>query len=446
MMVRDNDIPQMRNEDYGILGRMKKALDHRKQEGSYRRLVTLPEDGVDFSSNDYLSLSRCQEQQKFVEKAQSRVELGATGSRLLSGHSKQYEEIESFLSGVHNSNDALVCSSGYMANLCVISCLPFDVVIVDELVHNSIRMATQIPFSKKSRRVLSFSHNDTHNLQQKLESVRASSVIIIVESVYSMDGDISPLHEILHLAKLYQAHVIVDEAHGFGVYGRTNPHHLDLPAENSYQSSVSDDNHHGSVGGGMGVLSALQLERHEALLAAVYTYGKAAGCHGAVIVSNAPVFKPYLVNYARPFIYSTALPPHALSTIRCAYITLFGQEGNRRRDHLFRLVQYFRQHFSSSAIHLYPSPSPIQAVSCPGNQQCLTIAKIISKSFHVYPIRHPTVPKGEERIRIIFHSHNTLSQVQQLIETIHHAYRHASKQKTSLHNNIMSVSTIQSKL
>ncbi len=451
-MGRENEIPECKTEDVGLLGKMKKALEHRKRQGNYRRLVTLPEDGVDFSSNDYLSLSRCHEQQKFVQKAQSRVELGATGSRLLSGHSTQYEEMELFLSGVHNCKDALVCSSGYMANLCVISCLPFDVVIVDELVHNSIRMATQLPFSKQGRRVLTFSHNDTRNLQLKLESVRnrASSVVIIVESVYSMDGDVAPLQDILRIAKLYQAYVIVDEAHGFGVYGRTNPHHLDLPAiesENSYPSRVSDESHHGSVGGGMGVLAALRLERHEALLASVYTYGKAAGCHGAVIVSNTPVLKLYLINYARPFIYSTALPPHALTTIRCAYLTILGQDGDRRRNHLFRLVHYFRRHFSSSsAIHLYPSPSPIQAVSCPGNQQCLNIAKIISKTFHVYPIRHPTVPKGEERIRIIFHSHNTFPQVQQLIETIQHAYRDTSEQNTSTLFNMMSTSTIHSKL
>ena len=186
-------------------------------------------------------------------------------------------------------------------------------------------------------------------------------------------------------------------------------------------------------GGGTGCLCALGLESHPALLAAVYTFGKAAGCHGAVIITK-EVVKQYLVNYARPFIYSTSLPPHSLCTIERAYDTMIGIEGERLRHRLFELVTLFRQRFveqfkvtfhieDENEIHddlLLTSYSPIQAVMCRGNQHCTRVAAMIREkgSFDVFPIRSPTVPKGEERIRIIMHAHNNEEQVTDLVQCL----------------------------
>lgn len=356
-----------------------------------------------------------------------------------------------------------------MANLSLLSCLPCDVLLLDELVHNSLHMGTRI-ISKKKRLVQTFPHNRTDRLEQLLlhqqnQCSKNCAVVIVVESVYSMDGDIAPLSQILALASQYRALVIVDEAHGFGIYGKTNPHNLYHPSPNIYstQPDSTKKQYYGShcyrgtalvsentkKPGGTGVLASLNLEQHPALLAAVYTYGKAAGCHGATIISNKPHLIPYLVNYARPFIYSTALPSHALHTILCAYQTITStNEGDNRRNYLFSLVNYFIQSITNdhdnNTIRLLPSPSPIQAVLCPGNHRCISMSEQISmlSGIHVNPIRSPTVPKGQERIRIILHAHNTMDQVNLLIDTLRKSWNIIQLQNKNTSNKEKKLSTI----
>ena len=221
--------------------------------------------------------------------------------------------------------------------------------------------------------------------------------------------------------------VIVDEAHGLGIYGKTNPFDLNnVDDENPAESSRCD--RESPTVGGTGVIAALDLEGHTSLLACIYTFGKAAGCHGAVICSS-KIVTDYLVNYARPFVFSTALPPHSIATIKSSYETMTGHEGGKLRCQLFRLVRLFRSQLregltdigicSDNSV-LLPSSSPIQAILCPGNEECIRMATILKKEFNfdVYPIRSPTVPIGSERIRIILHSVNTESDVYRLVEAI----------------------------
>jgi 8-amino-7-oxononanoate synthase len=196
-----------------------------------------------------------------------------------------------------------------------------------------------------------------------------------------------------------------------------------------------------TINGGTGVLAALGLEEHRALLAGIFTFGKAAGCHGAVITGSC-ILMEYLVNYARPFIYSTSLPPHSLVTIKCAYDTMLGQEGEKRRNKVFCLVQLFRSKMMHGLQELYrrlnltkakkhnvenvlntillPSPSPIQAVMCRGNDHCVRVARRLRSEggIAVFAIRSPTVPKGQERIRIILHAHNTEDEVLHLVHCL----------------------------
>ena len=265
------------------------------------------------------------------------------------------------------------------------------------------------------------------------------SIIIVVESVYSMDGDVAPLAEMLDVANGWRnASVIVDEAHGLGVYGRTNVQDLYGLGNRNDASPLRSDARGGvkggsSVGGGTGVLAALELEHHPSLLCSVYTFGKAAGCHGAVVVGS-KTFISYLVNYARPFVYSTSLPPHSLVTIQESYKSMTTEIGEERRRKVFDLVKLFRnemttiflrlkRRFPLSKFELLDSPSPIQGVVTPGNARCIAISQYLRNvgGFDVYPIRSPTVSKGKERMRIILHSHNSKEEVLELTSMLHQA-------------------------
>jgi 8-amino-7-oxononanoate synthase len=416
--------------------RLQDALDRRQSDGTRRSLQSVNELGrqeksslfIDFSSNDYLGLARCRNQQSRVDKVYKDLcrtttnVLGATGSRLLSGDSYYCRRLEEWLARLHNRPAALICNSGYDANLCFTSCLPVTVVIMDELCHNSINMGVRWSSRQKDTLVTTFLHNNVEDLELKLQADATDPsrvVVVIVESVYSMDGDVAPLAEILDICNNFGAQVVVDEAHGLGIYGRTNRQHVGL------QQSLNDTD---GVGvGGTGVLAALELESHPALLASVHTFGKAAGCHGAIICCSSDVLKDYLLNYARPFIYSTALPLHSLVTIRCSYATMIGSKGGERRLKVFNHVALFRQLVENMmlsmdgpdpAIRLCPSDSPIQALLVPGNDDCIHFCHIMKQNFDIllYPIRTPTVPRGQERVRIILHSHNTTSHVIRLVK------------------------------
>jgi 8-amino-7-oxononanoate synthase len=441
-------------------------LSNREKEGTLRSLLppssklkdsnnppgaTRDEDDdkIDFASNDYLGLARCPQQWERVKNSVSshsngeKCKLGATGSRLLSGDSRLARDLEERLARLHGQEAALLTNSGYDANLSLLSSVPVeqDVVLMDELIHNSVIMAVRMG---RCRNVHSFSHNSVTHLCQLLQqhqtSLTNSAIFIVVESVYSMDGDIAPLKRILDVANEYGAVVMVDEAHGLGVYGRTNPHQLTLTTVSSpRQQSIFKEKHHQEnklTMGGTGVLAALNLESHPSLLCGVFTFGKAAGCHGAVICGSLTLIT-YLINYARPFIYSTSLPPHALHCISCAYDTLISPQEEERRHRVFDLVHYFRSRIretlskeengspicssSGKIIYLIESPSPIQALVVPGNDACIATCRDLTRigKVQLFPIRSPTVPKGQERIRIILHAHNTRAQVDSLVSLLY---------------------------
>eukprot|EP00978_Attheya_sp_CCMP212_P013935 scaffold35224_cov55-Attheya_sp.AAC.6 len=459
--------------------RLVQQLSNREKEGTLRSLLppssklkdsnNTPgatsdeedDDKIDFASNDYLGLARCPQQWERVKNSvvsshanRENCSLGATGSRLLSGDSRLARDLEERLARLHGQEAALLTNSGYDANLSLLSSIPVeqDVVLMDELIHNSVIMAVRMG---RCRNVHSFSHNSVTHLCQLLQQHQKqsltgtnSAIFIVVESVYSMDGDIAPLKRILDVANEYGAVVMVDEAHGLGVYGRTNPYQLTLNTVSSsprQQSIFKEEDHDRennklTIMGGTGVLAALDLESHPSLLCGVFTFGKAAGCHGAVICGSLTLIT-YLINYARPFIYSTSLPPHALHCISCAYDALTSPQEEERRHRVFDLVHYFRSRIretlspkeengssmimgssSSGRIYLMESPSPIQALVVPGNDACIATCRDLTTrigKFQLFPIRSPTVPKGQERIRIILHAHNTRAEVDSLVSLLY---------------------------
>jgi len=384
--------------------RINPALKRRQRAGSLRKLRPYHQpDGIDFASNDYLGLAQSPDQHQTVELAYARLPsksklLGSTGSRLVTGDSDYATSLEKKLARWHNRPAALLCNSGYDANLSVMSALTMDsVVIMDEICHNSIQMGVRLGIVK------SFLHNSLLDLEKRLQESQRSfpskPVLIVVESVYSMDGDMAPLEGVFELAMAYRACVIVDEAHSLGVLGTT----------------------------GMGALSRLGLEKHPALLCSIHTFGKAAGCHGAVVCGSTEL-KQYLYNYGRPIVYSTSLPIHSLVTIECSYNTMRSTNGSRLRHMMNQRVKLFRNHVLTimddvtQDIFLVESTSPIQALIVPGNTACIDFCdRLWSKSnrrIRLYPIRSPTVPKGQERIRIIVHAHNSENEVVLLTKLI----------------------------
>lgn len=242
-----------------------KKLNERKEKGSYRSLFSF-EDASDFWSNDYLGLARA----PLAYPGCS----GSTGSRLISGNTALIQMAESRIARFFGSEAALVFNSGYDANLGFFSAVPQkgDTVLYDELIHASVRDGIRLSHAKS----YSFRHNDLKDLQRKAEHA-SGTVFIAVESLYSMDGDLAPLPELADWCELHGALLVVDEAHAGGVFGE----------------------------GGRGLVAAAGLESR--CFARLVTFGKAYGMHGGAICGG-KLLCEFLINFARSFIYTTALP------------------------------------------------------------------------------------------------------------------------------------------
>lgn len=392
---------------------MAQALAARDRKGLLRMLRVPSSHAVDFSSNDYLGIVR----RGRLAPAASGAASGATGSRLLSGQSDACERLERRAATFHGAPSALLFNSGYDANVGFFSCVPQaqDFVVYDNLIHASVHDGMRL--GRAAGSLQPFAHNSVASLRHALSEVvnlahgrRSSdeaavcSVLVAVESVYSMDGDVAPLVDMLDLAECMSTasvsiSLVVDEAHGVGVAG---PH-------------------------GEGVAYAQGVTEHPRLLARIVTFGKAFGAHGAMVLGS-ETLRSYLINYARPLIYSTVIPPHSVLVLDAAYDYMLTSDAAEARA----MLQQRRDGFRRLATERLPrgslldagTDSPIQGVITPGNRECLAVAtKLRDAGFDVYPIRTPTVPKGSERIRIIIHAHNTEHEVERLIDALAYALR-----------------------
>ncbi len=362
---------------YSILSQKLKS----REDNALLRKLSTSTDLIDFCSNDYLGLSINENLIADVQQhavAHQGMKLGSGGSRLLAGNSTLAEELELFLAETHQSEAALLCNSGYAANLSLFSSIPQkgDTIIYDELSHACIKDGARLSFANR----LSFKHNDLDDLKKKLQKATATgTVFIAVESVYSMDGDQAPLQDLVALAQEYQANIIVDEAHSTGLWGEK----------------------------GAGLCVELGIQDH--IFARIHTFGKGIGAHGACIACN-EVVKNYLINFARPFIFTTSLPDHNLITIKQAY-TYIARHGVLW-EKLKEKIKLFKQEIKANTIE---SHSPIQAILFAGNENARKVAASIrQQGFDVRPILSPTVKKGGERIRICLHTFNTDEQIKKL--------------------------------
>jgi len=354
-------------------------LEERVEKGNLRRL-NCQDYPIDFLSNDYLGLSRNKDLGREIsEYAQSYSSHGSTGSRLLSGDSPFAHETESFLARQFNSASALLFSSGYLANIAVMSSIPQkgDTIIYDELSHACIKDGARLSFAQR----YSFRHNDIEDMSRKMEKA-TGRIYLVVESIYSMDGDRAPLDEIYAIAKANDAILIVDEAHSTGTYGKN----------------------------GCGLAADFKD------IIRIMTFGKGVGAHGACVVGSLKL-KEYLINFARPFIYTTALPMQSMVAIRkgMEYISRY----STIQQDLYDRIDYFKEIASKAGLGDQHGASAIQAILIPGNERVKKVVRYLNKErMDVRAILSPTVREGEERIRICIHNFNTYQEIDDLIHKL----------------------------
>ncbi len=365
-------------------------LEIREQNNALRKLP-IPNNLIDFSSNDYLGFSKnktiFEETHQYLINNNS-IQNGATGSRLISGNHQIYQEAEKYIAEFHQSESALIFNSGYDANVGFFSAVPQkgDLILYDELCHASIRDGIQLSNAKSYK----FKHNDFEDLERLIlkpttNNQQPTTIYIVTETVFSMDGDCPNMEELIAVAEKYNCHLVVDEAHSLGIFGE-----------------------HGE-----GLIQMLGLQ--DRLFARIMTFGKGLGCHGAAIVGSQELYN-YLVNFARSFIYTTGLSPHSVATILVAYQHL--QTEQSAIEQLRKNINHFNQ--QKNILGLKPmfvhSKSAIQSAIIPGNQNVKSIAiQLQEKGFDVKAILSPTVPEGQERLRFCLHSYNTKEEISEVL-------------------------------
>lgn len=358
---------------------IKDALEERKHDGLFRQFYR-PGDGVDFCSNDYLGLAAVTPTPELLKHHGGQ---GTGASRLISGNHAQADELEQWLAGTWAAEAALWYGSGYLANLGLFSCIAgrHDTILYDELVHASIREGLRL----SNASAFSFRHNNLEHLAEKA-SLAKGRVFVVVESVYSMDGDSPDMDLLVKLCRERGWYLIVDEAHSLGVFGESGKGH-------TFNPNWAD-----------------------VLLARILTFGKAAGYHGAVVLGSA-LLRDYLIQFSRPLIYTTATPASDFITIKFKLERLL--EANQERERLQQNIHHFKRRCDGSKIGLISSESAIQSVICGSNDAALRLTQALGDAgFEVRAVRSPTVKAGTERIRIILHSFNTAEQIDRLVEAL----------------------------
>jgi 8-amino-7-oxononanoate synthase len=368
-------------------------LEQRTANNSLRKL-SLPNTLIDFASNDYIGFAKSEtifnETHSYLIENKI-IQNGATGSRLLSGNHKIYEEAENYIAKFHQVESALIFNSGYDANVGFFGAVPQrnDIILFDELSHASIRDGIQLSNAKSYK----FQHNDFEDLERLLlklstDNQQPTTIYIVTESVFSMDGDTPNLEELVQISNKYNCNLVVDEAHALGVFGDC----------------------------GEGLVQMLGLQ--DAVFARIVTFGKGLGCHGAAII-GCNELKNYLVNFARSFIYTTGLSPHSVATILVAYQHL--EIEKKAIEELRNTIIHFNQ--EKNILGLKPmfvrSKSAIQSAIIPGNQNVKSIAnQLQEKGFDVKAILSPTVPEGQERLRFCLHSYNSKEEISEVLRLL----------------------------
>ena len=372
---------------------LSQKLQQREQNNALRKLPVF-NNLIDFASNDYLGFARSEEifNQTHTYLLENDIRInGATGSRLISGNHNLYQITEEFIAKFHQSETALIFNSGYDTNVGFFSSVPQrnDIILYDELCHASIRDGIQMSNAKSYK----FQHNDFEDLEKLISKSTSNfqlptSIFVVTESVFSMDGDSPNLEELSNLCEKYNCYLVVDEAHAIGVFGDF----------------------------GQGLVQSQGLQNK--IFATIMTFGKGLGCHGAAIIGSQEL-KNYLVNFARSFIYTTGLSPHSVATILIAYQHLEAKK--EAIQNLKNNIQFFNQEklqLGLKPLFVY-SKSAIQCAIIPGNEKVKAIANQLQENgFDVKAILSPTVPEGQERLRFCLHSYNSEKEISDVLQQL----------------------------
>lgn len=375
-------------------------LDARKAQGLLRSRRTLatpqsPHITVDgkpylaFCSNDYLGLACHPQLSAALQQGAQQWGVGAGAAHLVSGHFGPHHQLEQQLAAFVGKPAALLFSTGYMANLGVVQALvgKGDTVFADKLNHASLNDAMLLSRAETKR----YCHGDTAQLAQLLAQTQSGRKLVITDTVFSMDGDIAPLRELLALCEQHDAWLYVDDAHGFGVLGAH----------------------------GRGSLAHFGIASPRIIYMA--TLGKAAGVSGAFVAAEQVVIDT-LVNHAHSYVYTTATPP-ALSVALAQSLQLI-EQGDALRAHLQQLIAQLRSGLSDLPWQLMPSDMAIQPLLIGENIQALKLSEgLRERGIWVAAIRPPTVPQGTARLRITLSAAHSAADVERLIGALHELAR-----------------------
>jgi 8-amino-7-oxononanoate synthase len=345
---------------------------------------------VAFCSNDYLGLAADPRVIEALQQGAAIYGAGSGASHLISGHSAAHAALEDklaeFLSPFVPGGRALYFSTGYMANLALISALAGKDA---EIFSEALNHASLIDGARLARAKLSvYPHRDLQALDEQLAQSHAKDKLVITDAVFSMDGDIAPLRELLALCEQHGAWLLVDDAHGFGVLGDQ----------------------------GRGVLEHLALSSPQLIY--MGTLGKAAGVAGAFVAAHETVIE-WLVQRARGYIYTTASPPAVAHALLTSIDIIGSEEGRQRRTHLKHLVAGLRERLTLKRWQLLPSETAIQPVIIADNAATIATGQaLMAQGFWVGAIRPPTVPVGTARLRITLSAAHSETQVDQLATTL----------------------------
>ncbi len=343
----------------------------------------------DFSSNDYLGLSSHPKLKEAVKKATDKYGIGTCASRLLSGDLNIHHELEEKTAQLKGKERALIFNSGYQANIGIISALAkkTDVIFADKLSHASILDGIVL----SGARCFRFRHNDTNHLETLLKKTdgKFKNRLIVTESIFSMDGDRAPLEELVELKNKYNCRILVDEAHATGIFGKN----------------------------GSGVVARDGLTDSVDLI--MGTFSKALGGFGGYLASS-PVTIEYLINTCRSFIYSTALPACIIAA-NLAALELLKTEPNRRKT-LLENADYFRSQLAAKGFDVIGC-SQIVPLVVNDTEKAIAISEhLAKKGFRALPIRPPTVPAGQARLRFSLTYHHSKEILQNLMQELERYY------------------------
>jgi len=379
---------------------LQSELDERVEQGLLRTRRTLhsaqsPHIVVDgksylsFCSNDYLGLANHPQLILALQKGSQQFGVGSGAAHLVSGHMQPHEQLEHALANFVGKPAALLFSTGYMANMGVVQALvgKDDTVFADKLNHSSLNDAMLLSRASIKR----FRHSDVRQLSQLLSQTKCGRKLIITDAVFSMDGDMAKLPEILELCEQHDAWLLIDDAHGFGVLGEQ----------------------------GRGSLQHFGLDSPRIIYMA--TLGKAAGVFGAFVAAEQVVIDT-LINQAHSYVYTTATPP-ALASAVLESLQLIAQ-GDQLRAHLQTLIARLREGLQDMPWSLMPSETAIQPLLVGDSKAALEIsAALRERGIWVAAIRPPTVPQGTARLRITLSAAHSVDDVNQLTGALHELVR-----------------------